>query len=176
MADSENIEPNSDAAAADAEDYSEAERIINDADTGASTAGLPGEFSVDPEIAARRKARAVVGLVERVFRFFHKGLKYDEEVYRRGEEKLAPAIEKHNLTESLPFKYSEEVGAAAFLGELIWDSAATVAAMAAEEEKRSGKTQTEKATESQTEKPTDEPAPEGAGDDSIKSTFDEMEQ
>jgi hypothetical protein len=81
---------------------------------------------VDALEQAKAKARGIVGFLQGVFKFADARINYPEKTYRDAELRLAPALAKHQLSESAALKYVEEVDAAAFVGELVWRSAADV--------------------------------------------------
>ncbi|WP_295797386.1 hypothetical protein [uncultured Microbulbifer sp.] len=107
------------------------EAVVAGAETGETEQGqelpeAPKAVEVDPMEKARTKARNIVGALQGVFGFLDKRIKYPEEVYKESETRLAPALAKHQLEESAVLKYSEEADALAFVGELVWRSAADV--------------------------------------------------
>ncbi|AYM04227.1 hypothetical protein D8911_14585 (plasmid) [Levilactobacillus brevis] len=93
---------------------------------GAELPPAPVPVEVDPLETARTKARNIVGFLQGVFKIADKRIEYPDKVYTDAEQRLAPALAKHQLQESAVLKYSEEADAAAFLGSLIWKSAADV--------------------------------------------------
>lgn len=86
----------------------------------------PQAVEIDPLETAKTKARNIVGFLQGVFKIADKRIEYPDKVYSDAETRLAPALAKHDLQESAVLKYSEEADAAAFLGSLIWKSAADV--------------------------------------------------
>ncbi len=121
-------------------DLSQAERIVesaveqNDGETGeVDPPGVSGELVGGIDIA-KGKARAVVKMLENLFRMKEPRLSFGEETYQEAEEQLAPVLLKHDLSEAGPLKYAEEVNALGFIGGLGFSSFGVIRQLRADDE------------------------------------------
>jgi len=93
------------------------------------------EKVVDLEAVAKKRARGIVRVLEKVFRLKMPGFAYSEEKYVQAEDELGPLIEKYELTNKGPLKYQEEIDGISFLGGTVIESVQAVRAARDEEEK-----------------------------------------
>ncbi|PCJ11943.1 MAG: hypothetical protein COB04_18375 [Gammaproteobacteria bacterium] len=70
----------------------------------------------------KRASRAVVFLIELVFKVKHSGIKYGENVYEQAEEELGPVIGKHRMAGRGLFNYFEELLALKFIFGTVFES------------------------------------------------------
>ena len=77
---------------------------------------------------AKQKARQILSAIETLFQLKDPTLKYDESLYGKAEDKLAPVLVKYELTQAGPLKYSEEITAALFLGDVMAKSVKVIRA------------------------------------------------
>lgn len=79
------------------------------------------------QIDYKQQARQTVKFLEKVFGFFLKGFKYNEEVYERAEEELAPSLEQGGVITNNPAtrfidRNGKRIGGLFFLFSLIMES------------------------------------------------------
>ena len=70
----------------------------------------------------KRASRAVVVILEMIFKVKHSGIKYGDNVYDDAERELGPAIEKHSMAGRGLFSYFEEILALKFFFGTIAES------------------------------------------------------
>ena len=104
-------------------DLSEAEKLINRAATEQATEkneeqSPPADQSDPVGAVAKGKARALVRMLENLWRMKEPRLRYEDSTYQEAEDQLAPVLQKHELSEVGPMKYAEEVNALGFIGGL----------------------------------------------------------
>jgi len=105
-------------AEADIGESSQAEKENASKDQGEA---ISGELITADE-TKKRASRAIVVILEMIFKVKHSGIKYGDNVYQEAESELGPAIEKHRMAGRGLFSYFEEILALKFLFGTIAES------------------------------------------------------
>lgn len=109
----------------------EAPESANDLEVNSEQGEQPGLAEI-----AKKRARSILKAIEKGFRFKMPGFAYTEEKYEQAESELAPLLEKYDIVNSGPLKYSEEFDAVTFLGGTVVESIQAVQADRAEREEK----------------------------------------